>query len=89
LSVEHHHGLVQVKRIFKALDENLDLETELIAFMKEWTEVMQPHFEIEETILIPPYQQNPNHDKKNCEDVLPTTSRYSKPYTNTDRRSIS
>jgi len=60
LSVDHHHGLVQARRLVKASVDNskpnakgaIDTAREFLAFFEEQT---RPHFREEEEVLLPAF----------------------------------
>ncbi|HMQ11799.1 MAG TPA: hemerythrin domain-containing protein [Oligoflexia bacterium] len=58
LSVEHHHNLFQVFQIRKAIKGELKVDQVVTKLLNEWEKVIEPHFEIEESILIPAYKNS-------------------------------
>lgn len=59
LSVEHHHGLFQVRQLRLALQGKFDIQDAVSQLLDEWKQVIEPHFSTEESILIPVYQKCP------------------------------
>lgn len=54
LSHDHHHGLVQARRLLAAADRELvERQAAAESFQTAWTEVISPHFALEERLLVP------------------------------------
>src|SRR5688500_16831419 len=55
LSEEHHHGLVEARRLRKAAAGEVPLEEAVELFLGAWREEIGPHFRAEEEVLLPLY----------------------------------
>lgn len=53
LSWEHHYGLVLAQRIRLGLKKKTDPATMASYILRFWIQYIRPHFEIEETLLLP------------------------------------
>jgi len=55
LSVDHHHGLVAARSLRWAADGRVPLAKAVAAFRRTWREAIQPHFRLEEEVLLPEF----------------------------------
>ncbi|MDQ2807598.1 MAG: hemerythrin domain-containing protein [Chloroflexota bacterium] len=55
LSHDHHHGLVQARRLREAAAAEADLAVVAADFLAVWTADIQPHFRAEEETLFPAF----------------------------------
>jgi iron-sulfur cluster repair protein YtfE (RIC family) len=54
LSEQHHHGLVAARRLRQAAGET-PLPEAVAGFLRDWYREIQPHFRVEEEILLPEF----------------------------------
>lgn len=55
LSEEHHHGLVEARRLRLASEGKAPLEEAVAAFLDAWHGELRPHFRVEEEIVLPAF----------------------------------
>jgi hemerythrin-like domain-containing protein len=55
LSEQHHHGLVAARQLRWAAQGKIPLELTVTQFLERWREGIQPHFRLEEEVLLPGY----------------------------------
>jgi iron-sulfur cluster repair protein YtfE (RIC family) len=55
LSEQHHYGLVAARRLRLAGEETTPLDEEAARFLEEWRGEIEPHFRVEEELLLPAF----------------------------------
>ena len=58
LSEQHHYGLVAARRLRKAAEEATPLDQEASLFLDEWRREIEPHFRVEEELLLPAFARS-------------------------------
>src|SRR6187551_2355246 len=53
LSEQHHYGLVEARRLRRAAQGEVPVEEAVSLFLAAWHDEIQPHFRIEEEVLLP------------------------------------
>jgi len=55
--MDHHHGLVAARRLRQAASGLTPLDSAVTRFLEAWHGQIQPHFRVEEEILLPAFSQ--------------------------------
>ena len=67
LSSDHHHGLVQARRLVQTAEQDprdpAALQATAQAFLAFWTAETQPHFRAEEEVLLPAFARYADPDQ--------------------------
>jgi hemerythrin-like domain-containing protein len=57
LSVQHHHGLVAARELSRAAQGEQPMAETVAQFLEAWKGEIQPHFRLEEEVLLPAFAQ--------------------------------
>lgn len=64
LSWEHHTGLVYARRIKKMVEANEPLQDIRDYILLEWNATLERHFNLEETVVMPPFVKHVPHSEE-------------------------